>query len=408
MTLHPNILSEILAALADVFARGQHVAQVVDARLQANRKWGARDRRTFAEGVYENVRWWRWHWHLAGLPDAECLVPEAMSEARLQAVWAAYWQLRMGGDTQPSTDNRQTPEVAGANAREASRAIRESIPDWLDAMGERDFGTDWPGLLSALNRPADVFLRANTLRISAVDLRGVLTKQGVATEPVPDLPDGLRLTERRKLNQLAAFREGLFEVQDAASQLIAPFLEVQPGQQVIDACAGAGGKTLHLAALMRNEGRLLALDIRERPLRELEQRAQRAGVQNLRIGLLQRLEAHPDLRFAADRVLLDVPCSGLGTLRRNADLKWKLTAKEVERLTRLQARILRSHSEFVRPGGKLVYATCSLLADENQRQVQAFLEERGAAWSLEQELHLRPDRQGFDGFYAARLKRHTE
>lgn len=176
---------------------------------------------------------------------------------------------------------------------------------------------------------------------------------------------------------------------------------------MIDACAGAGGKTLHLAALMRNEGRLQALDIREKPLRELERRAQRAGVKNLQIGLLERVEEHPDLVFTADRVLLDVPCSGLGTLRRNADLKWKLTAKEIERLTRVQARILRSHSQFVRPGGKLVYATCSLLPDENEHQIQTFLAEQGAHWSLEAELHLRPDREGFDGFYAARLKRNS-
>lgn len=402
-TLHPNLLRELLAALADVFARGLYAEAVVDTRLEANLKWGSRDRRQFAEGVYENVRWWRWHWHLAGLPDAECLLPEAITEERARAVVEAYWARRTA-----------TPASAGAAPAEPSaaiasgsvpRAVRESIPDWLDALGEKEFAADWPAVLSALNRPAEVFLRANSLRTNAAELKVTLSHQKLEAHEIPGLPDALRLTERRKLGGMTAFRDGQFEIQDAASQHVAPFLQVEPGQSVIDACAGAGGKTLHLAALMRNEGRLQAFDIREKPLRELERRAQRAGVKNLRIGLLERVDEHPDLVFTADRVLLDVPCSGLGTLRRNADLKWKLTAKEIERLTRLQARILRSHSQFVRPGGKLVYATCSLLPDENERQIQAFLAEHGAHWELEAELQLRPDREGFDGFYAARLKR---
>ena len=394
VTLHPNLLTAIVGALGDVFARGQHAEQVVDERLQANRKWGARDRRCFAECVYENVRWWRWHWHLAGLPDAECQQPEAITEERVRAVVDGYWA-------------RRTAAPGDSSSQPVPLAVREAVPDWLNELGEKEFAADWPALLAALNRPAEVFLRANTLRTSATKLKDILHHQGIEAHLIPGLPDALRLKERRKLAGCAAYRDGLFEIQDAASQHVAPMLQVEPGQSVIDACAGAGGKTLHLAALMRNEGRLLALDIRERPLRELERRAQRAGVTNLRIGVLARVEEHPDLVYAADRVLLDVPCSGLGTLRRNADLKWKLTAKEVERLTRMQARILRSHSQFVRPGGKLVYATCSLLPDENERQIAAFLAEPGAEWTLEQELHRRPEREGFDGFYAARLKRNA-
>ncbi|MEY4198743.1 MAG: hypothetical protein RLZZ265_483 [Verrucomicrobiota bacterium] len=397
MTPHPNITSQITAALGDIFARNQHAEQVVDARLKSNRKWGARDRRLFAESVYENVRWWRLNWHLAGLPDAECLQPEAITEERVRTLWEAYWarhEAALAG--QPTTP----PE-------DISLAIRASVPDWLFELGAKEFGVEWPGLLTALNQPADVFLRANSLHTTADALKADLALQGIEADEVPGLPDALRLKERRKLGNSTAFCNGLFEIQDAASQHVAPLLEVEPGQTVIDACCGAGGKTLHLAALMRNKGRLLALDVRDKPLHALAERAKRASISIIELGVLDKEQVHTDLFASADRVLLDVPCSGLGTLRRNADVKWKLTAKDVARLVRVQARILSDYSQFVKPGGKLVYATCSLLPDENERQVQAFLVEHGAAWTLEQELHLRPDREGFDGFYAARLIRNV-
>lgn len=397
MTLHPNLTTQILGALGDIFARNQHAEQVVDARLKANRKWGARDRRLFAESVYENVRWWRLSWHLAGLPDAECLLPEAITEERVQTLWEAYWARHEATPT--SRQASQTEELP--------LAIRASVPDWLFELGAKEFGAEWPALLAALNQPADVFLRANSLHTTAGALKADLALQGIEADEVPGLPDALRLKERRKLGNSTAFCNGLFEIQDAASQHVAPLLQVEPGQTVIDACCGAGGKTLHLAALMRNKGRLLALDVRDKPLHALAERAKRASISIIELGVLDKEQVHTDLFASADRVLLDVPCSGLGTLRRNADVKWKMTAKEVARLTRVQARILADYSQFVKPGGKLVYATCSLLPDENERQVQAFLAEHGAAWTLEQELHLRPDREGFDGFYAARLKRNS-
>jgi 16S rRNA (cytosine967-C5)-methyltransferase len=397
VTLHPNLTTQILGALGDIFARNQHAEQVVDARLKANRKWGARDRRLFAESVYENVRWWRLNWNLAGLPDAECLLPEAITEERVRTLWEAYWVRHEATPTSPQAS--QTEELP--------LAIRASVPDWLFELGSKEFGAEWPGLLAALNQPADVFLRANSLHTTAGALKADLGLQGIEADEVPGLPDALRLKERRKLGNSTAFCNGLFEIQDAASQHVAPLLQVEPGQTVIDACCGAGGKTLHLAALMRNKGRILALDVRDKPLHALAERAKRGSISIIELGVLDKEQVHADLFNSADRVLLDVPCSGLGTLRRSADVKWKMTAKEVARLVRVQARILSDYSQFVKPGGKLVYATCSFLPDENERQIQAFLAERGAAWTLEEEIHLRPDREGFDGFYAARLKRNS-
>lgn len=414
MTLHPNIVTQITGALGDIFARNQHAEQVVDARLKANRKWGGRDRRLFAESVYENVRWWRLNWHLAGLPDAECLLTEAVTEERVGALWEAYWARReasvAGGVEATSaaklaSEAKADPQV-GATSN-VPPAIQASVPDWLFELGEKEFGAEWPALLASLNQPADVFLRANSLHITADALKADLALQGIEATEVPGLPDALRLKERRKLGNSTAFCNGLFEIQDAASQHVAPLLQVASGQVVIDACCGAGGKTLHLAALMRNEGRILALDVRDKPLHALAERAKRASISIVELGVLDKEQVHSDLFATADRVLLDVPCSGLGTLRRNADVKWKMNAKEVARLVRVQARILADYSQFVKPGGKLVYATCSFLPDENERQIQAFLAERGAAWTLEQEIHLRPNREGFDGFYAARLKRNS-
>lgn len=395
MTLHPNIVSQITAALGDIFARNQHAEQTIDARLKANRKWGARDRRLFAESVYENVRWWRLNWSLAGLPDAECLLPESITGERLLTLWESYW-----GRREAVAAGRPVPPINGLPP-----AIQASVPDWLFELGEKEFGSTWPGLLEALNKPAEVYLRANSMHTTAAALQAELAGQSIEAFTVPGLPDALRLKERRKLGNSTAFCNGLFEIQDAASQHVAPLLQVEPGQTVIDACCGAGGKTLHLAALMRNKGRLLALDVRDKPLHELAHRAKRASVSCIELGVLDREQAPEDLNASADRVLLDVPCSGLGTLRRNADLKWKQNPKEIARLTRVQARILGDYSRWVKPGGKLVYATCSLLPDENERQIQNFLAAHGTDWTLEQELHLRPDREGFDGFYAARLKR---
>ena len=322
---------------------------------------------------------------------------EAITDERLRTLWDAYWaRHEASSEGQPVSLGEDLP-----------LAIRGSIPDWLFELGAKEFGSGWPALLAALNQPADVFLRANALHTTAAALKADLALQGIETLEVPGLPDALRLKERRKLGNSAAFCNGLFEIQDAASQHVAPLLQVEPGQVVIDACCGAGGKTLHLAALMRNKGRLLALDVRDKPLHALAERAKRASISIIELGVLDKEQVHSDLFATADRVLLDVPCSGLGTLRRSVDGKWKMTPKEIARLVRMQARILKDYSQFVKPGGKLVYATCSFLPDENERQIQAFLTERGAAWTLEQELHLRPDREGFDGFYAARLRRNV-
>jgi 16S rRNA (cytosine967-C5)-methyltransferase len=174
---------------------------------------------------------------------------------------------------------------------------------------------------------------------------------------------------------------------------------------VIDACAGAGGKSLHIAALLKNKGTVISMDIHEWKLKELRTRAARGGVDVIEARVIESGKTIKRLEATADRVLLDVPCSGLGVVRRNPDTKWKLTLEEVTRLQRLQAEILNDYSKMTKPGGLLVYATCSILPGENERQVEKFLASHGEEWTLEEQLRVDPDQQRGDGFFAARLRR---
>jgi 16S rRNA (cytosine967-C5)-methyltransferase len=213
----------------------------------------------------------------------------------------------------------------------------------------------------------------------------------------------LIVARRQNVFRLKAFLDGDFEVQDAASQAVAPFLNVAPGMRVIDACAGAGGKTLHLAALMKNKGRLIALDVEQWKLDELKKRARRGGISNLETRLIDSPRVIKRLAGTADRLLLDVPCSGLGVLRRNPDAKWKLSDMYLTEVRALQQQILNDYCRMIRPGGQMVYATCSILPTENEKQVTAFLEGKADSFTLTNERRFWPS-EGFDGFYMALIE----
>jgi 16S rRNA (cytosine967-C5)-methyltransferase len=282
------------------------------------------------------------------------------------------------------------------------RKIRESIPDWMDDLGKKELGNLWDKEIHALNEEAKVILRANTLRIKRKDLQNILADENVATEPLSINKDALALVQRQNIFQLSSFKEGLFEVQDAGSQLIAPFLAVEPGMRVVDACAGAGGKTLHLAALMQNKGRILAMDTEEWKLEELKKRARRSGAGNIETRTIESSKTIKRLEQSADRLLLDVPCSGLGVLKRNPDAKWKLSEEFITRIRTTQQQIISNYSKILKPGGQMVYSTCSILPSENEDQVNTFL--KGGGFELVEEKKIMPS-EGFDGFYMARLRR---
>jgi len=222
---------------------------------------------------------------------------------------------------------------------------------------------------------------------------------------VEGVPSAQRVTIRKNLFSTPAFKKGWFEVQDASSQLVAEFLDVKSGMKVVDTCAGAGGKTLHIAALMENKGQVIAMDIYENKLKELKRRAKRAGAHNIEMRTIDSTKPIKKLYDKADRVLIDAPCSGLGVLRRNPDAKWKLEPEFLVRIKKVQADILNSYSRMVKPGGKLVYATCSILPSENQEQVKKFLaSENGKNFSLVKDKKILSHESGFDGFYMALLE----
>lgn len=283
------------------------------------------------------------------------------------------------------------------------RKIRESIPDWLDELGERELGEKWGAIIHALNEPAPLILRANRLKINTSELIPQLNKEGVVATTLMD--DALLVTVRKNLFATQAFKNGLFEVQDFSSQQVAPFLDVLPGMRIVDACAGGGGKTLHLAALLQNKGQIIAMDVEERKLEELRKRARRAGVSIVETRFIDGTKVIKRLSDSADRVLLDVPCSGLGVLRRNPDAKWKLSPAFLDKVRQTQQEILQSYSRMVKIGGKLVYATCSILPSENQDQVQQFVTEKRGDFELLKDRQIFPQEQGFDGFYMALLER---
>lgn len=398
--LYPNLVRAVVEVLQTIFGDSRRQAdKVIRGVLRAHRKWGARDRAFVAETTYEVVRWYRLLCALAGF--------EPRHPHQWWQVLGTYWLWR--GHALPPWEAFESlsAKVVATRLREAQacRAVIESVPDWLDARGAAEWGEDWPDILHALNTPAPVVLRVNRLRAQPQGVAEALAQSGITARPVAACPDGLIVTDRKDLFGTPAFRQGWFELQDAASQQVAPFLQVAPGMRVVDACAGAGGKTLHLAALMRNRGRIIALDVYAWKLAELKRRVRRAGASIVEPRLVCNSKVIKRLRESADRLLLDVPCSGLGVLRRSPDLKWKRGPEFIEEVRQLQRELLMRYCRMLRPGGLMVYATCSILPSENEAQVRWFVQHSPVPFALEAEQTLRPDLFGFDGFYMARLRR---
>ncbi|MEM6396936.1 MAG: class I SAM-dependent methyltransferase [Bacteroidota bacterium] len=394
----PPHFRAIVEALKAIFEEGQYADRVVAKVLKADKRRGSRDRAFIAENTYEVVRHYRRLCFLAG------------DEPRSEEDW---WRLigislMMRGHTLPRWREFERLDPTTIEKRLATaqkrRAVWNSIPDWLDELGEKELPGLWPKYLPALNVQAPVFLRANLLKTNAKELKAKLEKSGTALKVIDE--ETLVVRERQNLFASPEFKSGLFEVQDIHSQQVARRMELQPGLTLIDACAGAGGKTLHAATLMENRGTILALDIHEWKLKDLRKRAKRAGVQNIETRPVTSSKVIKRLHGRADRLLLDVPCSGLGVLRRNPDAKAKLSMDFIERLRQIQRDILDSYPRMLKPGGVMVYATCSILPSENREQVDRFLgTDLGKDFDLVSDESFAPTPKGGDGFYIAQLKR---
>lgn len=402
MRLHRNLVFAVIDALNLIFNEGEYADKVVQKVLKFDKRWGARDRGFIAETTYEMVRYKRLYAEIA-----EVKAPYSRPDLfRMWAVWAVLSGIQLPDwkQIEPTPERR----IKGRfDELSKIRKFREAVPDWIDKLCSEALGDDlWTTEIAKLNEPAEVILRTNTLKTTKEKLRKALLDEGIVTEPIKGYPLALRLPERANVFVTKSFRDGLFEVQDASSQLVAELLDVKPGQRVVDTCAGAGGKSLHLAALMENKGQLISMDIYGSKLKELKRRARRNGAHNIEPREITSTKVIKKLYESADRVLIDAPCTGLGVIRRNPDTKWKLQPDFVDKITKTQQEILRSYSKIVKAGGKMVYATCSILPQENKNQITAFLaSEEGKSFSLVKEKKIFASKSGFDGFYMALLQK---
>ena len=402
MRLHRNLVFATADALAEIFNEGAYADKVIEKTLKRDKRWGARDRSFIAETTYDIVRWKRLYAEIAEVKE-----PFSRENLfRLFTVWATLRGIKL--PDWPQFEDTPTRRIKGKfDSLSKIRKYRESIPDWLDEKGKKELGEQlWEKEIGALNKQAPVVIRTNTLKITVAELQQKLRKEEIETNRIKNYPEALELVERSNIFRTEAFKNDFFEVQDASSQLVAHFLEVEPGMRVVDTCAGAGGKTLHLAALMQNKGQIIATDIYGNKLKELKRRARRAGAHNIDPRTIDTTKVIKKLYGTADRVLIDAPCSGLGVLSRNPDAKWKLQPEFLESLRNTQFEILEKYSRILKPGGKMVYATCSVLPSENKEQVDRFLNsENGKNFKLLKDKNILSSETGYDGFYMALLEK---
>lgn len=402
MRLHRNLVFTVIDSIMAIFNEGEYADKVVARALKKDKRWGSHDRKFVAETIYEIVRWKRLYTEIAEVKEPY----DRDNVWRVFAVWAV-----LRGYTLPDWkyfENTPARKIKGRfDELSKIRKFRESIPDWMDELGVQELGeTLWSKEIASQNEQAKVILRVNTLKTTKEKLRAILMDLNIETEFVSDYPDALVLKERANVFLTQAFKDGLFEVQDASSQMVARFLDVKPGMRVVDTCAGAGGKTLHMASLMENKGQLIAMDLYESKLKQLKLRAKRNGAFNIEYRIIDSTKVIKKLHEKADRVLIDAPCSGLGVLKRNPDSKWKLQPEFIDNIRKVQAEVLENYSKIVKPGGKLVYATCSVLPSENQEQVQKFLKtEAGKQFEFVKDIKVLASESGFDGFYMALFNR---
>jgi len=402
MRLHRNLCFAVIDGLHQIFNENEYADKVVQVLLKRDKRWGSRDRGFVAETIYEIVRYQRLYAEIANVK----MPYDRDNLWRLFAVWATLKGIRLP-DWKYFSDT-PTRKIKGRfDELSKIRKYRESIPDWMDNLGISELGESvWTKEIAIQNEQADVILRVNTLKTNKKDLQLKLQSEDIETEFLPNHPYALRLKKRANVFKTEAFKNGWFEVQDASSQLVADFLDVKAGMKVVDVCAGAGGKTLHLASLMENKGQIIAMDIYESKLKKLKVRARRNGVHNIELKTIDSTKPIKKLHGKADRLLIDAPCSGLGVLRRNPDAKWKLEPQFIDRIKNTQKDVLRDYSKMVKKGGKMVYATCSILPSENEKQVDNFLtSEEGKEFTLVKDKKVLAHTSGFDGFYMALLEK---
>ncbi|MGQ9370803.1 RsmB/NOP family class I SAM-dependent RNA methyltransferase [Azospirillum sp. ST 5-10] len=429
-----------LQAVIDLLTEIDETPRPADAVISAffrNRRYiGSKDRSAVAETVYAVLRrharlaWWLERSGHGATPRARVIANAILGDGRAAAAVATLFS---GGKFAPAAFSPAEAKLAAAldshtlDHPAMPDTVRVECPDWAEAPLRAALGDRFVPEMQALLEPAPLDLRVNPVRADRAAARAALEKAGIEAKPTPWSPLSLRVRGRPPLATVDAFKQGMVEIQDEGSQLVALAVAPKPGMQVVDFCAGAGGKTLALAALMNNKGRVVACDVLEGRLKRAAERFRRAGLHNIEPHPLKS-ERDPWVKRHKrkfDRVLVDAPCSGTGTWRRNPDSRWRPLGPGLDQLVPLQANILDSAARLVKPGGRLVYATCSLLPEENEAQVAAFLAAHpdfvvkpvAEVWEEEQAgrppgdgpyLRLTPARHDTDGFFAAVMVRRDE
>ncbi len=396
--LYPITVNGVVNALIQIFDQNIYAHKVIAQTLKEHKKWGSRDRSFVAFSTYEMVRHWRNLWSLLGQE------PELTSE-KIHHLFGVWWLSQ--GNVLPDWKEFEALkdfdlEAAFANQPQSIEII-ESYPDWLHQRASQELGDAWPEIAADLNEPAPLCLRTNTIKIDAESLSKQLNAEGLINQRDEENSATIFMEGSPRLTSHPLFAQGYFEIQDAGSQMIAPFLDPKPGETVIDACAGAGGKSLHLAALMQNKGSLTALDTFPKKLDELKIRGKRGGVKILST---EKINKNTVVKFSgkADKLLLDVPCSGTGVIKRDVDTKWKLTEEHLQKNINLQRDLLTRYTAMVKKGGTFVYATCSILPSENESQTTWFIDNFSHDFEFISEERINPSPET-DGFYMAKFVR---
>ncbi|WP_029604897.1 RsmB/NOP family class I SAM-dependent RNA methyltransferase [Kozakia baliensis] len=388
---------------------------------------GGGDRRVVSARIWDVLRGWRrLHWHLRDItggpsPRTLCAASLLLAGENMDTIRSLFSGERFAQSPLTSREDVALKTLEGKSLSDSAmpRAVRLEFPDWLEPHLEATFGADLETEMLALNGAAPLDLRVNLLKTDREKAQDSLRKEGLNAVLSDLSPWGLRLDGRQPVTASQSFRDGLVEIQDEGSQLVVAAVDAQPGQRVVDFCAGAGGKTLALAMTMRNKGQIVACDVSAQRLEGAVKRLRRAGAHNVERHLLVSGDKWVKRRAESfDRVLVDAPCSGTGTWRRNPDARIRLTEQDLAELRVKQADILDRAASLVKPGGRLVYATCSILAEENAQQIEAFQKRNSAFKSLpaggdilperlrtRDHFSLTPHRDGTDGFFAAIMER---
>lgn len=365
--MHPKALLEACADLVGLVLKFDHPAdQVVSRFFREHREFGPRERATLAETVYTVLRKKLLFDHLSPSGSGP--------KERRMAILGFHGPRDFLKSALNDTEKRWLDNCDAVKPDDLLERHRHNLPEWLVAPLKAQLGAEFWPLVESLQQPAPLDLRVNALTDKRPDVQKELALAAIKAVATPFSPWGLRIDGKPALAKLDAFARGAVEVQDEGSQLLALLLDAKRGEMVVDFCAGAGGKTLAIGATMRNTGRLYAFDTSAHRLDALKPRLARSKLSNVHPAAIahERDERIKRLAGKIDRVLVDAPCSGLGTLRRNPDLKWRQSPKSVEELTAKQAAILQSAARLVKSGGRLVYATCSVLPEENEAIAEAF------------------------------------